>query len=56
MVEGVEGLLRDETRPPGFAPLEARWSTRLLPDAEAARSRSNAQGRFAPWLKRSHLR
>ena len=28
MAEGVDGLLRDKTRPPGIAPLEVRWSTR----------------------------
>lgn len=30
MVEGVDGLLRDKTRPPGIAPLEARLVDKVV--------------------------
>jgi hypothetical protein len=53
MAEGVDGLLRDKTGPPGTPPLETTLVDKVVALTLEPPAQEGRTGRFAPWLRRS---
>src|SRR6056297_3589459 len=51
MAEGVDGLLRDRTRPPGKAPVPDDQAARVVEMTPTRRRTRRRTGRDAPWRK-----
>lgn len=49
MPEGVDGLLRDKSRPPGFAPLDGDLIERVVVLTLDNPGKRQRTGPFAPW-------
>jgi hypothetical protein len=56
MIEGVDGLLYDKSRPPALLLLIMAWLINLLPGRRSRPQMRRHIGRCAPWQKLRALR